>query len=63
MLKNLKIGVKLIGIGTCIMLVPLAIVAVLAVTRARAGLISVENEALQGRARDVAQMIDRVFDE
>jgi uncharacterized membrane protein len=44
MLKNIRIGVKLIVVGTIIMVIPLLVVAVIAITRSSAGLRSVENE-------------------
>ena len=63
MLKNIRIGVKLIVVGTLIMVVPLIIVAVMAITKSTQGLSTVENEQLAGRSADIAQMIDRVFEE
>ena len=63
MLKNIKIGVKLVLVGTIIIIVPLLIVAVLAISRSTKGLTAVENEQLAGRSSDIAQMIDRVFAE
>ena len=63
MLKNIKIGVKLIVVGTLIMVIPLLVVAVMAITKSTQGLSTVENEQLVGRASDIAQMIDKVFEE
>ena len=63
MLKNIKIGVKLIVVGTLIMVIPLVVVAVIAVTKATQGLGNVESEQLEGRSAEIAQMIDRVFEE
>jgi methyl-accepting chemotaxis protein len=62
-MKNIRMSVKLVGMGTLIMIVPLALVAVLAVTRSTSGLSSVENEQLAGRANLLAQVIDRTFKE
>ena len=61
MLKNIRIGVKLIVVGTLIMLLPLLVVAVMSITRSTKGLSAVENEQLVGKSGDIAQMIDRVF--
>ena len=61
MLKNIRIGVKLIVVGTLIMLLPLLGVAVMSITRSTKGLSAVENEQLVGKSGDIAQMIDRVF--
>ncbi len=63
MLKNIKIGVKLIVVGTLIMVIPLLVVAVMAITKSTQGLSAVENEQLAGRSADIAQLIDKVFEE
>ncbi len=63
MLKNIRISVKLIIVGTLIMVLPLLVVAVMAITRSTQGLSAVENEQLAGRSSDIAQLIDRVFEE
>ena len=61
MLKNIRISVKLIVVGTLIMVVPLIVVAVMAVTTAAAGLTGLENEQLARGARLIAATIDGVF--
>jgi methyl-accepting chemotaxis protein len=63
MLKNMKIGLKLISVGTLIMVLPLAIVAVLAVTRASQGLQALEEEQMAARSKEIALLISRVFEE
>jgi len=63
MLKNIKIGVKLIVVGALIMVIPLAVVAVIAISKSTQGLSKVENEQLAGRASDIALLIDKVFEE
>ena len=63
MLKNMRIGSKLIIVGTLIMIVPLAIVALFAISRSTQGLVALSNEQLLSRSAEIAQMIDRVFDE
>ncbi len=63
MLKNMKIGFKLIMVGTLILIIPLAIVAYMAVTSATSALIGMEREALAARASNVADMVDKVFTE
>jgi methyl-accepting chemotaxis protein len=62
-MKNIKIGVKLVAVGTLIMIVPLVIVAFFAVNKSTAGLSSVENEQLLARSSALAQMIDKVYGE
>ena len=63
MLKNIRIGVKLIVVGTLIMVIPLLVVALMAITKSTQGLSAVENEQLAGRSSDIAQLIDKVFEE
>jgi len=63
MLKNVKLGVKLVSIGTLLIVIPLAVVSVVAIMRATSGLAAVENEQLASRAVTIAEMIDRVFAE
>ncbi len=63
MLRNMKIGVKLITVGTLIMVLPLAIVAVLAVTKAGQGLEELEKEQMAARSKEIALLIDRVLEE
>ncbi|HEY9595717.1 MAG TPA: cache domain-containing protein, partial [Spirochaetia bacterium] len=62
-MKNLKMVAKLLLVGTLIILIPLAAVAVLSVSRATAGLSAVEGEQLTARANLLAQVIDRTFRE
>ena len=62
-MKNLKLGVKLILVGTAVMVIPLIIVALVAISKSTQGLASVENEQLAGRSTDIALMIDKVFDQ
>ncbi|HET6451463.1 MAG TPA: methyl-accepting chemotaxis protein [Spirochaetia bacterium] len=54
---------KLVLIGTLLVVVPLAAVSVVAIVGATRGLTAVENEQLATRAATVAEMIDRVFAE
>jgi methyl-accepting chemotaxis protein len=63
MLKNIRIGTKLLIVGTLIMVLPLAAVAIVSLNRTSQGLTSVENEQLTARAADIALMIDNVFRE
>ena len=63
MFKNMRIGAKLITVGTIIMIVPLLVVAFIGVTRSTTGLTAIEKEQLGARAKDIAQTIDRVFAE
>jgi methyl-accepting chemotaxis protein len=61
--KNLKLGAKLILVGTAIMVIPLFFVALAAISWSTRGLRAVENEQLAGRSKDIAQMIDKVFEQ
>ncbi|HTP57529.1 MAG TPA: hypothetical protein VMM82_01345, partial [Spirochaetia bacterium] len=63
MLKNMRIGSKLIAVGTLIMIIPLLAVMFVAVVRFTSALTAVDREQLGARAGDIAQIIDRVFQE
>jgi methyl-accepting chemotaxis protein len=63
MLKNIRIGARLLIVGTLIMVLPLAAVAFISLNRTSQGLTGVENEQLTARAADIALMIDSVFRE
>ncbi|MGI6397226.1 MAG: methyl-accepting chemotaxis protein [Desulfomonilia bacterium] len=61
MFKNLRLVVKLILIGSLVLLIPLATVGVISVNRAGAGLRAIENEQLAGTTLSLAQGIDHVL--
>ena len=63
MLKNMKIGVKLILVGTLIIVVSLIAVTTVAVTRASSGLEELNNQQLVSRAQEIAQNIEDIFAE
>ncbi|MGA2974666.1 MAG: methyl-accepting chemotaxis protein [Spirochaetia bacterium] len=63
MLKNIRISVKLIVVGTLLMLIPLAVVTILAVQRSTAAITQLETEQLGRGARLMAGTINRVFEE
>ncbi len=63
MLKNMKMGAKLVLVGSLLIVIPLAVVSVVAIQRATSGLTAIENEQLSSRAAVIAEMIDRVFAE
>ena len=63
MLKNIKIGTKLMAVGTLITVTLLVVVAVIALTKATQGLTASENQQLATGARLVADQVDRVFQE
>jgi methyl-accepting chemotaxis protein len=63
MLKNMKLEVKLVLIGTLLIIIPLVVVSVVAIARATSGLTALENEQLESRAATIAEMVDRVFTE
>ncbi len=62
MLKNLKIGPKLIIFGTLLVLIPLLAVAFFALTQASAALTSVMEDQMANRAKEFAQLVDNVFE-
>jgi methyl-accepting chemotaxis protein len=63
MLKNMKIGLKLVIVGTLLIMVPLTIVAVLAITKTTQALSAATDEQLVARTTNLAEMIDKVFEE
>ena len=63
MLKNIRIGTKLVAVGTLIMLLPLVVVTYLAVARSDAGLTRLGLDEMATRADSIAKMIDRVIGE
>jgi methyl-accepting chemotaxis protein len=62
-LRNIRISVKLIAVGTLLILVPLAIVAVLAVAESTNGLTESANTQLSSRAYEIAQVVEKVYEE
>jgi methyl-accepting chemotaxis protein len=63
MFRNLKIGVRLITAGALMVAAPLVLVAYFSVSIARDGLTTLSNEKLVANAQDVAQLIDKVYEE
>ena len=63
MLKNMKIGTKLVLVGTVLIAGSLAAVSAVSISRALAGLTALENQQLVSLAGATADMIDRVFAE
>ncbi len=61
MLKNVKIGTKLLMICALLVVIPLAIVAYVSVTQATQGLESVENEQMATRSKEIAFAIEQIF--
>ena len=59
-LKNMRISVKLVLVGTIIMIVPLVIIASVAL-HAISGMMSAESQQMAGRAKEIARVIDRAF--
>jgi len=58
MLKNMRIGLKLIVVGTLIMALPLAVVSYFSITKARTGLVSITNEEVKYLAHEIAAKLD-----
>ncbi len=63
MLRNMKIGAKLILIGSLILILPLSIVAYMATSRATEALAGLGQQQMLSRASALAKVIDRVFQE
>jgi methyl-accepting chemotaxis protein len=61
MLKNWKIGSKLILVGTILMVIPLAVVTFLAVQRSTLAITAIETEQLGRASRLIATSINDVF--
>jgi len=55
--KNLKLGTKLIVVGSILLLIPIASVGYLAVKKASAGLSTIEQEQLTGVTKTLAQAV------
>ncbi|HTP58009.1 MAG TPA: cache domain-containing protein, partial [Spirochaetia bacterium] len=60
-MKNIRLGFKLVSVGALLILVPLAVLAFLAVTRSGASLSRLGKQQLLDRSREIARIIDRVF--
>jgi methyl-accepting chemotaxis protein len=58
-----KIGTKLILIGTVIVIVPLAVVTTISLSRSTRSQTQTEDEQLAARSRSIAETMDRVFQE
>jgi methyl-accepting chemotaxis protein len=63
MLKNMKIGTKLLIICTLLVIIPLVVVAYVAVTQATQGLVGLSHEQMASRSKELAGSIDQVFKE
>jgi len=63
MLKNMKIGGKLILVGTLIIAIPLVAVAVVVVTRASRALQQLNDQQLVSRAQEIARTIEGMYSE
>ncbi len=57
MFKNLKLGTKLILVGSVVMLIPIALVGWLSINRATKGLTEIEYEQLTGVTKSLAQAV------
>lgn len=58
MFKNLKLGTKLILVGSILILIPISIVGYLSVSRATHGLTELENEELLGVTKSLAETVE-----
>jgi methyl-accepting chemotaxis protein len=59
----MKLGTRLITIGTVIMLIPLLVVSVISIRKATTGIESIEREQMASRSKGIATAIDNVFKE
>jgi len=57
MFKNLKLGTKLILVGSVVMLIPIAVVGWLSISQATKGLTAIENEQLSGVTKTLSQAV------
>lgn len=62
-MRNIRIGFKLVIVGTILMIVPLALLAFLAITRSSAALAKLGNDQLISRSQEISRNIDRVLTE
>jgi methyl-accepting chemotaxis protein len=61
MLKNVNLGTKLVAVGALLLLVPMAAITLIAITKSSNGLTAIEREQLGARAVDIADTVDNVF--
>lgn len=61
-MRKMKLGTKLITIGTLIVVLPLAIVGFVAVSKSVKEITAIEYEQMTARSKSLAQMIDKVFE-
>jgi methyl-accepting chemotaxis protein len=61
MLKDIKIGVKLIVIGAILLLLPVTTVGFVAVNKAKQALVNLEMEQMEKRSEEIAQSIYNVL--
>ena len=58
MFKNLSLGTKLILVGSVVLLIPIAVVGWLSISRATKGLVEIEDEQLVGVTRTLSQAVE-----
>jgi len=61
MFKNMKLGTKLIVVGTIIMVIPVVVIGVIAVSKSTKALKSLEYEQMGARSKELAVSIDNVL--
>ncbi len=62
-MKHIRIGFKLVLVGTILMIVPLMLLAFLAINRSSSALEKLGNDQMISRSREIASVIDRVLTE
>ena len=61
-MRKMRLGAKLIVIGTMILVITLAIVGFVAVNKSVKAITAIEYEQMTARSKSLAQMIDKVFE-
>ena len=61
-MRKMRLGAKLIVIGTMIVVIPLAIVGFVAVNKSVNAITAIEYEQMTARSKSLAQMMDKVFE-
>jgi methyl-accepting chemotaxis protein len=62
MFKNLKLGAKLILVGSILLLIPIATVGILSVRMASGGLATIEDEQLTGVTKSLSQAVNNALE-
>jgi len=61
MLKDLRIGTKLLAVGTMLIVIPLTVVGLTAINKASTGLTAIEHEQLAGTSMILAELVNNAL--